>query len=233
MAYKIKSDGTNALLYQDDTLLHTFTVPATYSRSGDDVTLSETGYTITFGTDEFSDVENTTDRNLWVDAEITRAFCNEAPALPSQKLRKILRVTTDVVNATTSFASVTGLTAAVKSGKKYVFTAHLFHVSDATTTGAQFGIGGVAMTAMLAGAISTVTASATAAAMSAGCATAVDTAVIVQTTGSTAVVPTILTGYFTPSADGTFAIRCASEVAVAAGLTVKAGSWLEVFECDN
>ena len=37
----------------------------------------------------------------------------------------------------------------------------------------------------------------------------------------------------TSAADGTFAVRCASEVAVAAGLTVKAGSWLRLWETDN
>lgn len=42
-----------------------------------------------------------------------------------------------------------------------------------------------------------------------------------------------LSGYIQPSANGTFAIRCKSEIAVAAGLTVKAGSWLRIWETDN
>jgi hypothetical protein len=40
----------------------------------------------------------------------------------------------------------------------------------------------------------------------------------------------ILSGYINPSAAGTFAVRGQSEVAVAAGLTVKKGSWLHLFE---
>lgn len=155
------------------------------------------------------------------------------PKLAASKLDTYLRVQADRTNATTSFADVTDLTVAVKSGKKYVFECHLYHITNATTTGAQFGIGGVAMTEMQIGAISTVTNSATAATMSTGQATAIDTAVVVQTTGAAAVGPTIMSGYFQPSADGTFAIRFASEVAVASGLIVKKGSWLHVREADN
>ena len=32
--------------------------------------------------------------------------------------------------------------------------------------------------------------------------------------------------------DGTFALRCASEVAVAGGLVIKAGSWMRLREID-
>ena len=156
-----------------------------------------------------------------------------APKAAATKLDLVLRVTADVINATISFADITGLTCAVVAGKKYAFEAHLYHISNATTTGAQFGVGGVAMTEMQIAAISTVTSSATAAAMSTGQATAIDTAAVVQTTGSVTVAPTILSGYIQPSASGTFAIRGASEVAVAAGLTVKRGSWLRLRECDN
>lgn len=155
------------------------------------------------------------------------------PKAAATKLDLVLRVTADVTNATTSFADVTGLTCAVVAGKKYAIECHLYHITNATTTGAQFGVGGVAMTEMQIGAISTVTNSATSATMSTGQATAIDTAVVVQTTGAAAVGPTILSGYIQPSASGTFAIRCASEVAVASGLIVKKGSWLRIRECDN
>jgi hypothetical protein len=152
----------------------------------------------------------------------------------SAGLNNCVRVTADSVHATAAtWADVTGLQQVVKSGVRYAFEAHLYHISNATTTGAQFGIGGVAMTAMLIGAQSVVTNSATAATMSSGTATAVDTAAVVQTTGAAAVAPTVLSGSFQPSADGTFSIRATSEVTVASGLTVKAGSWLKIWQISN
>lgn len=153
---------------------------------------------------------------------------------PTTKLDKCVYVTANSVHATAAtFADINGLTVAVRSGVRYSFDCSLFHINNATTTGSQFGIGGVAMTTMVAGAISTVTNSATAAAMSTGVVTAINTAVVVQTTGSATNAPTILTGYFQPSADGTFAVRATSEVTVANGLIVLAGSWLRVREVDN
>jgi hypothetical protein len=150
------------------------------------------------------------------------------------KLDAWVRVTADVTNATVSFADVTGLSVNVVANKNYMFEAELIHQTNASTTGAQFGIGGVSMTTMIAGIISVVTPSATAAVLSSGVATAINTAASVETTGPGAVnAPARLTGAFTPSASGTFAVRCASEVAVAGGLVIKAGSWLHVRELDN
>lgn len=140
----------------------------------------------------------------------------------------------DVANSTTSFADITGLTYAVESGKFYGFEAHIFALSAATTTGIQFGVNGPSMTALRVSALSTVTGSATAAAMSAPVAdiTALDTNIVTQTTGPANVTPHILMGYFNPSASGTFALRVRSEVAASA-VTVKVGSWLHLFELDN
>lgn len=150
------------------------------------------------------------------------------------KLDAKLRVASDVVNATTSFADITGLTCPVLSGKHYNFEAHLMYVCNATTTGARFGVNGPTMTAMRVSAIQTVTGSVTAAALSAPVAdiTAVDTAISAQTTGPANVVLGVLSGWINPSAGGTFALRCASEVAVASGLTVKQGSWCRIWEPD-
>lgn len=150
------------------------------------------------------------------------------------KLQTMLRVTADVINATTSFADITGLTVALKSGRFYGFHSHLYHISNATTTGAQFGYNiDNAPTTSILGTIDTVTASITASVHSAGVVTARDTAATAQTTGSAGITLAILSGMIQPSADGTFAMRCKSEVAVAAGLTIKAGSWLHIWEFDN
>lgn len=154
--------------------------------------------------------------------------------LASARLDAKLVVTSDVVNATTSFADVTGLTVALKSGLMYAFEAHLYHINNATTTGSRFAVNiGAAPTALQVATIDTVTASVTASVHSAGATATLDTAITAQTTGSAAITMAIISGYIRPSADGTFAVRCASEVAVAAGLTVKAGSWLRIWQVDN
>lgn len=154
------------------------------------------------------------------------------------KLLANKRVATDVANATTSFADVTGLTVPVKSGKHYNFEAHLFHIENAATTGARWGVNGPAMTAMRLFGLGMYTGSLTAATMQGNTAdvAALDTAVPGVTTASPAtpqVALMILTGWINPSADGTFAVRFQSEVAVAAGVTVKAGSWLQLWESDS
>lgn len=151
-----------------------------------------------------------------------------APA--AAKIDVKLLVASDVINATTSFADVTGLTYPVSSAKNYGFQANLIHTNDASTTGSRFGINGPTMTSVIVSTIDTVTTSVTASAHSSGTVTALDTAATAQTTGSTSARLGILTGWFLPSASGTFAIRCASEVAVAAGLTVKAGSFCRLWE---
>ncbi len=143
-------------------------------------------------------------------------------------------VAADVVMATAAtWADITGLTQALQSGKKYAVEAHLFHVNDATTTGSQFGYNiGAAPTLALFGNHSGVTNSVTAGAQAIGTATARDTAITAQTTGSTGITHTVIAGYIQPSADGTFALRGTSEVTVAAGLTIKAGSWMRIWELD-
>ena len=154
----------------------------------------------------------------------------------TEKLRKYLRVaSSDVVNATTSAADITGLTCTVESGKHYGFQAHLYHFSNANTNGPRFGIGGVAMTAMRIQAIITELGSVAAGIVNTNIAdvTAVDTAVQATTDAqATTPVLSIMSGWFNPSAAGTFAVRCWAETAVAAALTVKVGSWAQVWEYD-
>lgn len=148
-------------------------------------------------------------------------------------LDKCLVVTADVINATTSFADVTGLTTPLLSGKHYTFDAVLIHQTNATTTGARFGINiGAAPTSMILHGLSQITSSVTAATWGASAAvTARDTAMVVETTGPGAVnMIARMSGWIVPSADGTFAVRCQSEVAVASALTVKAGSFCRIKE---
>lgn len=155
------------------------------------------------------------------------------PLKPAGLLDVMKIMASDSVHATAAtFADITGLTHPLLSGKKYAIEAWLFHISNATTTGAQFGYNiGAAPTLVIFGNISGVTNQATGgtnATFSLGTATARDTAITGQTTGSAAITVTSLVGMIQPSADGTFALRATSEVSVAAGLTVKAGSWMRI-----
>lgn len=145
-------------------------------------------------------------------------------------------VANDVTNATTSFADITGLTQDLKSGRKYGFEVCLFHQTNATTTGAQFGVNiGATPTLLNVHGWGQITSSVTAAAFGASAmVTAVDTAMVVETTGPGAVnMLAMMFGTIQPSADGTFAVRSKSEVAAAGGLVIKAGSWLRIWEMDS
>lgn len=151
---------------------------------------------------------------------------------PAALFKKLI-VTSDVVNATTSFADITGLTCAVQSGKSYNFHAVLFHQTNATTTGAQFGVNtGTAPTSLILSGYAQITASVTAATYGSSAAvTARDTAMVVETTGPGAVnMIADMHGWIVPAVNDTFAVRCKSEVAVASGLTVKAGSYCLIWE---
>jgi hypothetical protein len=151
----------------------------------------------------------------------------------TSKLDKVYRVTTDYVNATTSFTAITGLAAPVEAGKLYMIDAYLIRITNATTTGAQFAIGNVAMTAMVLGEIGVTLSAAAGSTMAGGAATAVDTAIVAETTGPATNAPAHIGGMINPSASGTVQLKGASEVAVAAGLTVRAGSWMHIRELDN
>ena len=154
---------------------------------------------------------------------------------PTAKLDLIKRVTADSVHATAAtFADITGLTFPVIAGRTYALLCSLQAITNATTTGAQFGIGGVAMTVMRAWGRSVLLGSPTAASTNTtGVATAIDTAVMAQTTGAAAEQPHEMAAGFTPSASGTFAVRATSEVTVANGLIIRAGSWAWLRETDN
>lgn len=137
---------------------------------------------------------------------------------------------TSVHSTAATWADITLLQCPMKAGLHYAVLACLHHSNNASTTGSQFGYNiGAAPTNARFSTIDTVTPSATAAVMSAGSITARDTAITAQTTGSTSVRLSIIAGWIQPSADGTFSMRATSEVTVASGLVVQAGSWLRVF----
>jgi hypothetical protein len=151
-------------------------------------------------------------------------------------LQRSFVTTADSVHATAAtFATITGLSCpGLKAGQRYNFLAGLIHSTDATTTGAQFGVNlANAPTALQVATIDTVTASVTASAHSAGSTTARDTAITAQTTGSgTTNVLALISGYVIPSALDTLDMRATSEVTVANGLVVRTGSWLKVWQAN-
>lgn len=153
----------------------------------------------------------------------------------TSKLERMLRVTADYVNATTSFSDVTGLTVPVEAGKHYGFECFLMHFANATTSGPRFAVNGPAMTEMRIGGQIMESGGVAAAVMNGnvGDVTALETAVAATTDSSTTLVTSTFGGWFNPSAAGTFAIRAASEIAVAAGLTIKKGSWCHMWEFYN
>jgi len=157
------------------------------------------------------------------------------PLTSTAKLNSTKYVTANSVHATAAtFADITGLTWPVISGNNYTFHCGFAAITNATTTGAQFGIGGVAMTGMIAAGHSVLLGSPTASAtITSGVVTAINTAVMAQTTGAATNQPHTMWGWFRPSASGTFAIRATSEVTVANGLIVLQGSWARVTQSDN
>lgn len=157
---------------------------------------------------------------------------NGNPKLAATKLDTWLHVTSDYTNSTTSFTAITGLSAAVVSGKKYMLEAHLYGLSAATTTGIQMAIGNVAMTSIIATALQVITNSTSAATVAAGTVAAVDTAAGATGTASVTATLNILSAQFTPSAAGTVQVKAASEVG-ASQITIKQGSWVHIRELDN
>lgn len=152
--------------------------------------------------------------------------------LSSGRLDRWLRAASDTVNATTSFIDVTGLTCAVESGKTYNFEAHLYHFENATTTGPRFGINGPTLSNVQVNGYDVVVTGVDTTTMRSGSAQAADTSFVGASLTGRITTPALalFSGQFTTGAAGTFAVRVQSEIAVAAGVTVRAGSWCHVWE---
>jgi len=155
------------------------------------------------------------------------------------KLDVKLRVTTDQsLNSTTAWTNVTDLTYPLESDKHYGFHATIYHIENASTTGFRLGVNGPTATAMRVGGETIFAGSLTAATQASALSdvAAYDTSVTGATTssaGTPQVVPASISGWINTSAAGTFAIRVQSEISVASGVIVKAGSWLNLWEFDN
>ena len=144
--------------------------------------------------------------------------------------RILITASDQTISSNAAFVDITGLTCPMKSGVQYGVQAWINHNQTATTNGARFAYNiGAAPTAALFGNIDTVTGNVAGSTHSSGTTATRDTAFTAQTTGATAIVPCLIGGHITPSADGTFALRVNEEENTASGLVVKAGSWMRVF----
>lgn len=150
--------------------------------------------------------------------------------LSSGRFDRWLRLAADYTNATTSFTDI--MTVNVESGKTYNFECHLFHFENATTTGPRFGINGPTLSNVQVNGYDVVVSGVDTTTMRSGSAQAVDTSYVGASLTGRITTPALalFSGQFTTGAAGTFAIRGQSEVAVAAGVTVRAGSWCHVWE---
>ena len=146
----------------------------------------------------------------------------------SERIMMLYGTSTHATAAT--WANIGTLTCPMKAGVLYSIFAVLFHANDASTTGSRFGFNiDDAPSSSFFSLIDVVTPSVTSATMCSGSTSARDTALAATTTGSTATRLAIISGMLVPSAAGTFALRASSEVTVANGLRIWAGSFLRVF----
>lgn len=121
-----------------------------------------------------------------------------------------------------TIADVTGLSFSVTNGKTYYFKAIIRYTAAATTTGSRWGVNCSAGTAANLTFTSEYTLTSTTSTRNA-MVQAFDSPAASNATSVVAVNMAKLEGHFTPTADGTFIIRFASEVANSA-IVAKAGS---------
>lgn len=134
----------------------------------------------------------------------------------------------DVVNATTAFADVTGLSFPVTAGRTTRFRFVIDYTCNATTTGSAWSINGPAAPTRLSYDVEK-DLSTTAKTILNGVSTYnADTAN--ASSAATGANKAIIEGFITPSVDGVVTARFLSEVAVANGIVAKAGSTVEYHE---
>lgn len=139
--------------------------------------------------------------------------------------RTLVTLGADVINnnaVANTFQDVTGLSFAVVAGTIYRFQATIIYNSAATTTGSRWSVNGPASPTMLAF-MSRYSNGANAEGFAVQ--NAYDAAPVSATSLTTGNIA-IITGIVQPSANGTFIVRFASEIASSA-ITAKAGSTLE------
>jgi hypothetical protein len=147
-------------------------------------------------------------------------------AITGANYRTLVTLADNVVNnnaVANTIANVTGLSFPVVAGTTYRFYALIRYTSAATTTGSRWSVSGPANPTLL-NYVSRYTVSATA--VTTNNATAYDLPAASNATSLTAGNICVIEGIITPSQNGTFIIRFASEVSNSA-ITALAGSTIE------
>jgi len=148
-------------------------------------------------------------------------------SLVGQMSRAVLAA--DVVNSTTAYADVTGLSFPVKNGRNYWFRFIITYDAAATTTGSAWGINGPTVTSLRARSEYSLTTTTTT--RNEGVVFYDTPAGANATSATTAGNRCEITGFITPSADGNVIARFLSEVAASA-ITAKATysfvEWAEI-----
>lgn len=212
--------GSNGALYYNQIAILTESITTLDSESVVFLIAIPSATEEQFGTLKAATQEEVDDGEAGTDLAVTP----EKLAAYSRIYRNLVTIGSDVTNATTSFADVTGLSFAVTSGTVYRFEFIIAYSVNATTTGSQWSINGPSTTllayeAQWYTAASTLTSRSSNAYNSIGGAGS-DTP---ATTGNIAKIK----GIIKPSASGTVIARFASEVAVASAVVAKAGSMVE------
>ena len=164
-----------------------------------------------------------TDDVLTKDSGTSYDYSWQAPSGGSS-YRTLITAGSDVANATTTFADITGLTHSVASGTTYRFYALIVYTNSLTTVGASFSYNGPSATfkshkAVWGGTSNT--------AQTVTDAEAYDVNNVSTAHGSQGTYTAVIEGIIKPSASGTLAMRFKSDGD--GTITVKAGSTLEIW----
>lgn len=149
------------------------------------------------------------------------------PAAPAPNYRTLIELAADVANATTAFANVTGLSFPVLAGVNYRFKGLIVYTPNAATTGIRVSLTGPANPTLLAYAVGSFLSNVGGAANRWDNAQNTYDAGTVSTGALAGTNILEIIGFIRPSANGTLQLRFASEVAVANGIIIRAGSTLE------
>ncbi len=161
----------------------------------------------------------------WAQVDLTNGVTGTLPSANGGRYRTLVTLGSDVVNnngTANTIATCTGLSFSVTSGTTYRFHATIIYTAAAATTGSRWAMTGPTTTLLA----YTSNYQLTATTQTLNYVTAYDTPAASNATSATAGNMAIIEGIVLPSANGTMAVRFASEVASSA-ITCKAGSTLE------
>lgn len=207
-------------VYNKDTVNATVTIK--FDANGTEYILFKT----TLAPDERIEYQEGKGFQVFASTGAVKQSINQGANAPLTNALSTVILGSDVINnnaVANTIADVTGLSFSVTAGEKYYFKFIIYYTSAATTTGSRWGVNcsaGAATNLALTSEYSLTTTTTTRNAQIQGFdLPAASNATSASTTNNMA----IIEGMFTPTADGTFIARFASEV-LSSAITAKAGS---------